>query len=82
MSSSLTTWVPSLEVEAVVEYEFTPGTPDHFYTRHGDPGDPGDPPEVELLKVVASGHDVTEELTDDDRKYIERDVEEHEAYAD
>ena len=41
------------EQEVVVEYTYTPGTPDVMYLKNGDPGYPGDPPEVEILSMFA-----------------------------
>lgn len=42
-------------VDVVVAYRYTPGTPDVFYMRNGDPGHPGDPAEVEIRSVYRFG---------------------------
>jgi len=39
------------ELDVVVEYTFSPGTPDVMYLSNGDPGYPGDPGECEVLAV-------------------------------
>lgn len=36
------------EVEAEIEYDYTPSTPDVWYMRNGDPGYPGDPEEITI----------------------------------
>jgi hypothetical protein len=40
------------EVEVVVEYSWSPSTPDVFYLSNGDPGYPGDPEEAEILGIT------------------------------
>lgn len=40
------------EVDVVVEYSYSPATPDVFYLSNGDPGYPGDPEEVEVLSIT------------------------------
>ena len=51
----MTAWAPfGLQpdsLECVIEYLFTPGSPDVMYLRNGDPGYPGYPPEVGLISV-------------------------------
>lgn len=36
------------EVEAEIEYDYKPPTPDVWYMRNGDPGYPGDPEEINI----------------------------------
>ena len=38
-------------VDLWVTYTCTPGTPDVYYLRNGDPGYPGDPPEMEIESI-------------------------------
>ena len=39
------------ELDVVVEYTYSPGTPDVMYLSNGDPGYPGDPAECEVEAV-------------------------------
>ena len=39
-------------VGLIVEYEYTPGTPDVYTLPNGDPGYPGDPEEIEILSAI------------------------------
>jgi len=39
------------ELPVVVEYTYSPGTPDVMYLSNGDPGHPGDPAECEVVAV-------------------------------
>ena len=39
------------EVDVIVEYNYSPSTPDVFYLSNGDPGYPGDPEEAEILSI-------------------------------
>ena len=39
-----------------IESTYTPGTPDVWYLRNGDPGYPGDPPEIEW-RILNKGMD-------------------------
>ena len=51
------------EIEIEVTGDYTPGSPDVYYTSNGDPGYPGDPEEVEITEAVdPDGNDV--ELTE------------------
>lgn len=48
------------EIAVEIEFDYTPGTPDVFYMRNGDPGYPGDPAEVENVEIIAAGfHEIT-----------------------
>ncbi len=40
------------EADVVVEYSYSPGTPDVMYLKNGDPGYPGDPPELEIQTMT------------------------------
>jgi hypothetical protein len=41
----------------LVEYDYTPGTPDVYYLSNGDPGYPGDPEEFYVTGVKMQGPD-------------------------
>lgn len=45
-----------------VDCHYTPGTPDVWYLRNGDPGYPGDPEEIEIERIRIGQEDVTELL--------------------
>jgi len=48
---------------------YTPGTPDVYYLRNGDPGHPGDPPELEILSACIGKTDIAPLLPENDDLY-------------
>lgn len=55
------TWSGKIKVphgehaELIVEYDYSPSTPDVFYLRNGDPGHPGDPEEIDWSASLLVG---------------------------
>ena len=48
---------------------YTPGTPDVYYLRNGDPGYPGDPPELEILSARVGNIEIVSLLLDNEKVF-------------
>lgn len=44
--------------------EYSPGTPDVWYLRNGDPGYPGDPPEIDIHTLIMDDKELSREEID------------------
>lgn len=42
------------DIEAEVEYNYTPATPNVYYLSNGDPGYPGDPEEIRITRTIVN----------------------------
>lgn len=71
------------DFDVVVTFNFSPATPDVWYSRNGDPGSPGDPEEIEIISVMVGGFDMQQALTKDNLEDLEIAIAEHmaDAYA-
>ena len=43
-----------VELDAVIQFDYRPGTPDVMYSLNGDPGYEGDPEELDIRSVRAA----------------------------
>lgn len=71
------------ELDCIIHFNYSPGTPDRMYLPNGDPGYPGDPSEVDILSLewpCDSGYlqATFDHLTEHDQEAL---LEECEAYA-
>lgn len=64
----LTLW--GFDVEAHIEFDYSPGRPGTWYKRNGDPGDPPEPDELDVTSVKVDGSEV--DLSDRQWEIVEQ----------